>query len=163
MTSSSRRAQPVNSTSNSKSWASPLSGTGSSTSRASPTSSIWPCPLRMAGCRSTSGVAPGQPVACASPSRPRRIPACARYVPGCVPSSEANYYVVLCLAVGQNFAVLRHIALNLLRMNPLPNAASKLNDSRRVGANAICSRSFLHCHNSCVCPERFGFLLDTFL
>ena len=36
---------------------------------------------------------------------------------------------------------------------PLPNAASKLNDSRPVGTKTICLRSFLHCHNRCVCPD----------
>jgi hypothetical protein len=37
-------------------------------------------------------------------------------------------------------------------MKPLPNAASKLNGSRRVGTKAICSRSLMPCHNRCVCP-----------
>jgi hypothetical protein len=44
---------------------------------------IWPCPTRVAGCRSPLATALVRPAACASPPNPSPRLACERYRPGC--------------------------------------------------------------------------------
>jgi hypothetical protein len=68
----------------------PVERGGGSTRKGSPMWLIWPCPLKMAGCRSPLAIGPARPIACASRQRMSRMFVCGRSRSGCAPSSEAK-------------------------------------------------------------------------